>query len=110
MEKKKIRFYEDGATLQGINIFPLSRDDRINKSPYRMMKKHLDREVLGKNIKITGHQRQSKIPTISTYDENHFDQSSAMNLKYILSKDLTKNLTSKAQAMADYQHKLLLKK
>ena len=51
-KNKKIRFFEDADPNQGINIFPLRKDDRTNKSPYRMMKRHLDREIIGKNIKI----------------------------------------------------------
>ena len=59
-DKKKLRFFENADENLGINIFPLKFDERINKSPYRMMKLHLDKQLAGKNFKFTGGSRISR--------------------------------------------------
>lgn len=59
-DKKKLRFFENSDENLGINIFPLKFDERINKSPYRMMKQHLDKQLAGKNFKFTGGARISR--------------------------------------------------
>jgi hypothetical protein len=113
-DKKKLKFFEDEDENMGINIFPLRNDERINKSPYRMMKKHLDKELNGKSLKFTSN-RPSKNKAalskeilinpnfevggkhkstnddvrhlhISSNEDNVLDLSTAMNLMYTLSK------------------------
>ena len=98
MDKKWIKFYEDSDPHLGINIFPLAKDERINKSPYRMMRRYLDKEVLGKSIKVTGIHKQSKIALNLTTDDHMFDSASALNLKQILNKDLNKTSTVKIKS------------
>lgn len=93
---------------EGMNIFPLLKEDRTNKSPYRLMKNQLERRIQGMNIKITGFQRASKTKNNITpiYEDSRkvtslkveqpwFDTTSAMNLKHILSRDLDKSTSTK---------------
>lgn len=127
LDKQRLRFFENQEENIGINIFPLKKDERSNKSPYRLMKTHLDRQLIGKNIKFTGGVRPSrtkhqltrefrdnigfeltlkksgigedpKSMFINTSGDLLLDKSTAMNLKHILNKDLDRTSIIKSKA------------